>query len=45
MLIFWALWTYLAYDTPDDHPTITEDEKIYIKEQIGKTVAKTQVNK
>ncbi|XP_043464166.1 sialin isoform X2 [Leptopilina heterotoma] len=40
MLIFGAIWIYLAYDTPDTHPTITEAEKSYIKEQIGKTVTK-----
>lgn len=42
MLIFWALWTLLAYDTPDVHPTITEAEKAYIKEKIGTSVAKVQ---
>lgn len=45
MLIFGAVWIYLAYDTPDTHPTITEAEKSHIKEQIGKTVAKNHVSK
>ena len=40
MLIFYALWFFLAYDTPDIHPTITESERAYIREQIGNTVSK-----
>ncbi|XP_015589348.1 sialin [Cephus cinctus] len=43
MLIFYALWVYLIYDTPDVHPNITEKEKIYIKEQIGTSVTKQKV--
>lgn len=45
MLVFYALWVFLAYDTPDVHPTITEKEKAYIKEQIGTSVSKKQVNR
>lgn len=44
MLVFGAIWIYLAYDTPDTHPTITEAERSYIKEQIGKTVSKNHVS-
>ncbi|KAK2580295.1 hypothetical protein KPH14_012536 [Odynerus spinipes] len=40
MLVFYALWLYLIYDTPDIHPGITEKEKAYIKEQIGTTISK-----
>ncbi|XP_014235029.1 putative inorganic phosphate cotransporter [Trichogramma pretiosum] len=40
MLIFYLLWVLLAYDTPDQHPTITEKERNYIKEQIGTSVSK-----
>ena len=43
MLIFYLLWVYLAYDTPEMHPTITQEEKNYIKEQIGSTVNKKKV--
>ncbi|CAK9829816.1 SLC17A5 [Anthophora retusa] len=43
ILIFYALWVYLIYDTPDLHPGITENEKNYIKEQIGTTVSKQKV--
>ncbi|XP_048513079.1 sialin-like isoform X2 [Athalia rosae] len=44
ILVFWALWVWLIYDTPDKHPGITEKEKLYIKEEIGSTVSK-QKNK
>lgn len=40
ILIFYLLWVYLAYDTPDTHPTITKEEKAYIKEQIGSSISK-----
>ncbi|XP_043485496.1 sialin-like [Polistes fuscatus] len=40
MLVFYALWVYLIYDTPDVHPGITQKEKTYIKEQIGSTISK-----
>lgn len=43
ILIFWALWVYLIYDTPDDHPTITDTEREYIKEKIGTTITKEKV--
>lgn len=43
MLVFYALWVYLIYDTPELHPGITEKEKTYIKEQIGTTVSKQKV--
>lgn len=43
MLVFYALWFFLAYDTPDVHPTITDQEKAYIKEKIGSTVSKQKV--
>ncbi|XP_066593865.1 sialin-like [Prorops nasuta] len=43
ILIFWALWVYLIHDTPDIHPSITDKEKAYIKEQIGTTVSKQKV--
>lgn len=43
MLIFYALWVWLAYDTPDVHPTITEKEKNYIRENIGTLATKNKV--
>lgn len=43
IFIFYALWVFLIYDTPDSHPGITEKEKSYIKEQIGTSVSKQKV--
>ncbi|XP_012276616.1 sialin-like [Orussus abietinus] len=43
ILVFFVLWVYLIYDTPDKHPGITEKEKAYIKEQIGSTISKQKV--
>lgn len=43
MLVFYVLWVFLIYDTPDIHPGITEKEKTYIKEQIGTSVSKQKV--
>ncbi|XP_033353812.1 sialin-like [Bombus vosnesenskii] len=43
ILIFYALWVLLIYDTPDLHPNITESEKAHIKEQIGTSVSKQKV--
>ena len=40
ILVFYALWVYLIYDTPDQHPGITENEITYIREQIGTSVSK-----
>lgn len=45
ILIFYVLWIFLIYDTPDVHPRITKNEKDYIKEQIGTTVSKQKVSK
>jgi sugar phosphate permease len=43
MLVFYVMWVFLIYDTPDIHPGITEKEKTYIKEQIGTSVSKQKV--
>lgn len=43
MLVFYAMWVYLIYDTPDIHPGITAKEKAYIKEQIGTSISKQKV--
>ncbi|KAK0175029.1 hypothetical protein PV327_008814 [Microctonus hyperodae] len=44
MLVFYAVWVWLAYDTPDQHPTITEKERNYIKEKVGTAVSKNKVS-
>lgn len=40
MLVFYVLWVYFIYDTPDVHPWITQKEKSYMKEQIGTSISK-----
>lgn len=30
-VIWFPYWMYMAYETPDDHPYMTKEEKIYIK--------------
>ena len=40
--IFCILWTFLIFDSPDDHPRISEEEKSYISKDMGE--AKTSVN-
>lgn len=37
--IFWCVaWWFLVYDSPAQHPRISEDEKVYILEAIGDKV-------
>ncbi|XP_077994605.1 vesicular glutamate transporter 2-like [Glandiceps talaboti] len=36
--IIWSIfWFFIIHEKPDNHPTITEEERIYIKESIGET--------
>lgn len=43
--IFCISWTFLIFDSPDDHPRISEEEKHYISKDMGqaKTRAKLPV--
>lgn len=34
-LVWSFFWFKFAYDTPDEHPTISHEEKLYIKSEIG----------
>lgn len=37
--LFWyGLWTYLIYDSPESHPTISEKERKYILNSLGNSV-------
>ncbi|XP_029650654.2 uncharacterized transporter slc-17.2-like [Octopus sinensis] len=41
-LVFSCVWLYVVYDTPDDHPTISEKELSYLNRTIiSKNVVKT----
>nr|WDE40214.1 vesicular glutamate transporter-like protein [Schizocardium californicum] len=36
--ITWSIfWFFIIHEKPDNHPTITDEERIYIKESIGET--------
>ncbi len=37
-LIWFVFWIFLVYDSPDDHPRISAQEKDLIKKALGKTV-------
>lgn len=34
-IIWYVLWLLLAYGSPAEHPTITEEERTYIETAIG----------
>ncbi|TNN80560.1 Vesicular glutamate transporter 2.1 [Liparis tanakae] len=37
--IFWyVFWVLVSYESPAEHPTITEEERTYIEESIGESV-------
>lgn len=43
--VLWYLaWQYLVYDTPEDHPRISQQEESYIKTRLGTTVAREKVH-
>lgn len=36
--IFWYMfWILVSYESPAEHPTITEEERRYIEESIGES--------
>lgn len=40
MGIIWAvIWWFLAFDTPSNHPYITEHERVYIETCIGENTS------
>lgn len=39
-LLWHGLWTYVVYDSPNTHPTISEKERKYIDESLGNDVVK-----
>lgn len=38
-------WWCLVYDTPAEHPRISEEERLYIENSIGKAITKKKVRK
>lgn len=44
--VLWLVaWVFLVYDTPSDHPRISEDEKRYIIASTGKKTARSVYTK
>lgn len=40
--IFWYMfWILVSYESPAEHPTITDEERCYIEESIGESVKLT----
>lgn len=42
-IMWYILWLLLAYASPAEHPTITEEERMYIEAAIGETVHQISV--
>lgn len=40
-VLWFILWMILAYDTPEDHPRVTEVEKRYIQDSLVGETSKT----
>lgn len=43
-VVWYVFWLYLVYDSPHDHPRISEEEKKYIKTSLGKSAARHKVS-
>lgn len=39
-IVWYILWLYLVYDSPHDHPRISDEEKRYIMSSLGKSTAR-----
>lgn len=37
-VVWYAFWYFLMYDTPNDHPRISDEERIFIEESLNGTV-------
>ncbi|XP_056273115.1 vesicular glutamate transporter 3 [Pseudoliparis swirei] len=42
-IIWYVMWLLLAYGSPQEHPTITEEERMYIETTIGETMRQLSV--
>lgn len=41
--IWFLFWMFLVYDSPSDHPRITEEEKHYIEQSLGRSKQKLPI--
>ncbi|XP_069705438.1 sialin-like [Periplaneta americana] len=39
-VVWFVSWWFTTYDSPDDHPKISEEERLYIKKSLGDSVTK-----
>lgn len=42
-IIWYVMWLLLAYGSPAEHPTITDEERMYIESTIGETTKQLSV--
>lgn len=42
-ILWYVMWLLLAYGSPAEHPTITEEERTYIETTIGETMRQLSV--
>uniref|UniRef100_A0A8D3EAJ6 Solute carrier family 17 member 8 n=1 Tax=Scophthalmus maximus TaxID=52904 RepID=A0A8D3EAJ6_SCOMX len=42
-IIWYVMWLLLAYGSPAEHPTITDEERMYIETTIGETINQLSV--
>lgn len=43
--LWYAGWLYFVYDSPEEHPRISEKEKQYISKCLGESVSKKNVSR
>lgn len=36
-MVWYMFWILVSYESPADHPTITDEERTYIEESIGES--------
>ncbi|XP_065204368.1 vesicular glutamate transporter 1-like [Planococcus citri] len=41
--VWYVAWRYFVYDTPDEHPRISEHEKMYIKKSLANSTTRENI--
>lgn len=36
-IVWYVFWILVSYESPAEHPTITDEERLYIEESIGES--------
>lgn len=42
-VLWFIVWWFLAFDTPEKHPRISETEKLYIQNSLGNSLTRNKV--